>query len=138
MIQAGNGGGSIAWIAVESPGDPWPKLPGKDASAGPFYLIWQYPERSRVANEQWPYMLEKLTAVQSPALRWPQLRVDAAPPADAPARLGEDVFAAQCLLCHRLDGGEASEIGPDLGQPMAATDYMTDPGCAHWCAIRNR
>jgi len=28
----------------------------------------------------------------------------------------------------RIDGGGASEIGPDLGQPMAATDYMTEPG----------
>ena len=30
--------------------------------------------------------------------------------------------------CHRLNGGGASEIGPDLGQPMAATDYMTEAG----------
>jgi mono/diheme cytochrome c family protein len=128
LIEAGKRGGSVAWIAVENPDHPWPKLPGKDASAGPFYLIWQYPERSRVANEQWPYMLEKLTAVQSPELRWPQLAVNAAQPADAPARLGEAVFATQCLPCHRLNGGGGSEIGPDLGQPMAATDYMTEPG----------
>jgi mono/diheme cytochrome c family protein len=128
LIEAGKTGGSIAWIAVENPGHPWPKLPGKDASAGPFYLIWQYPERSQVVNEQWPYMLEKLTAVQSPELRWPQLKVNAALPADAPARLGEAVFATQCLPCHRLNGGGASEIGPDLGQPTAATDYMTEPG----------
>jgi mono/diheme cytochrome c family protein len=128
LIEAGKSGGSVAWIAVENPSDPWPKLPGKDASAGPFYLIWQYPERSHVANEQWPYMLEKLTAVQSPELRWPQLAVNAALPADAPARLGEAVFATQCLPCHRLNGGGASEIGPNLRQPMAATDYMTEPG----------
>lgn len=64
LIEAGKSGGSVAWIAVENPNHPWPKLPGKDASAGPFYLIWQYPQRSRVSNEQWPYMLEKLTAVQ--------------------------------------------------------------------------
>jgi mono/diheme cytochrome c family protein len=128
LIQAGKSGGSVAWIAVENPGHPWPKLPGKDASAGPFYLIWQYPERSQVASEQWPYMLEKLTAVQSPELRWPQLGVNKALPADAPARLGEAVFATQCLPCHRLNGGGASEIGPDLGQPMAATEYMTEPG----------
>jgi len=128
LIQAGRSGGSVAWIAVENPGHPWPKLPGKDASAGPFYLIWQYPERSQVANEQWPYMLEKLTAVQSPELRWPQLAVNGPLSADAPARLGEAVFATQCLPCHRLNGGGASEIGPDLGQPMAATDYMTEPG----------
>ena len=128
LIEAGKSGGSVAWIAVENPDHPWPKLPGKDASAGPFYLIWQYPERSHVANEQWPYMLEKLTAVQSPELRWPQLAVNAALPADAPARRGEAVFAIQCLPCHRLNGGGASEIGPDLGRPMAATDYMTEPG----------
>jgi mono/diheme cytochrome c family protein len=128
LIEAGRSGGSVAWIAVENLGHPWPKLPGKDTGAGPFYLIWQYPERSRVASEQWPYMLERLTAVQSPELRWPQLRVNEALPADAPARLGETVFATQCLPCHRLNGGGASEIGPDLGQPMAATEYITEPG----------
>jgi mono/diheme cytochrome c family protein len=128
LIEAGKSGGSVAWIAVENPSHPWPKLPGKDASAGPFYFVWQYPERSRVANEQWPYMLDKLTAVQSPELRWPQLAVNAALPADAPARLGEAVFATQCLPCHRLNGGGAAEIGPDLAQPMAATDYMTERG----------
>ena len=67
-------------------------------------------------------------AVQSPKRRWPQLAVSAALPTDAPARLGEAVFATQCLPCHRLNGAGASEIGPDLGQPMAATDYMTEPG----------
>jgi mono/diheme cytochrome c family protein len=128
LIKAGNSGGSVAWIAIEDSNHPWPKLPGKDTSAGPFYLIWQYPERSRVSNEQWPYMLEQLTAVQSPEHRWPQLKVDAALPADAPARRGEDVFVTQCLPCHRLNRGGASEIGPDLGQPMAATDYMTEAG----------
>jgi len=128
LILAGESGGSVAWIAVENPDHPWPKLPGKDASAGPFYLIWEYSERSQVANEQWPYMLERLTAVQSPELRWPQLQVNTALPADAPARLGKKVFAIQCLPCHRLNGGGGSEIGPDLGQPMAATDYMTEPG----------
>jgi mono/diheme cytochrome c family protein len=128
LVKAGNSGGSVAWIAIEDSNHPWPKLPGKDTSAGPFYLIWQYPERSRVSNEQWPYMLEQLTAVQSPEHRWPQLKVDAALPADAPARRGEDVFVTQCLPCHRLNRGGASEIGPDLGQPMAATDYMTEAG----------
>jgi mono/diheme cytochrome c family protein len=128
LIEAGKSGGSVAWIAIEDPDHPWPKLPGKDASAGPFYLVWQYPERSRVSNEQWPYKLEKLTAVQSPELRWPQLELDAALAADAPARRGQEAFVTQCLPCHRLNGGGASEIGPDLGQPMAATNYLTETG----------
>jgi len=54
LIEAGKSGGSVAWIAVEDADHPWPKLPGKDGSAGPFYLVWQYPARSRVSNEQWP------------------------------------------------------------------------------------
>jgi len=62
LIEAGKSGGSVAWIAVEDANRRWPKLPGKDTSAGSFYLVWQYPERSHVSNEQWPYMLEKLTA----------------------------------------------------------------------------
>jgi mono/diheme cytochrome c family protein len=128
LIEAGKSGGSVAWIAIENPDDPWPKLPGKDASAGPFYLVWQYPERSHVSNEQWPYMLEKLTAVQSPDLRWPQLKINAPLPAGAPAKHGGEVFVTQCLPCHRLNGGGGSGIGPDLGQPMAATDYMSEVG----------
>jgi mono/diheme cytochrome c family protein len=53
--------------------------------------------------------------VQPPELRWPQLKVNAELPADVPATLGEAVFAIQCLPCHRLNGGGASEIRPDLG-----------------------
>jgi mono/diheme cytochrome c family protein len=128
LIEAGKSGGSVAWVAVEDPAHAWPKMRGKDTSAGPFYLVWQYPGRSRVANEQWPYMLEKLTAVQSPEVRWPQLKANETLPTDAPASLGETVFATQCLPCHRLNGGGGSGIGPDLGQPMAATDYMTERG----------
>jgi mono/diheme cytochrome c family protein len=128
LIEAGKNGGSAAWIAIEDPNHPWPNLPGKNASAGPLYLVWQYSERSRVSSEQWPYMLERLTAVQSPELRWPQLRADEALPEDAPARRGEEVFVTQCLPCHRVNGGGASDIGPDLGQPMTATDYLTEAG----------
>jgi mono/diheme cytochrome c family protein len=128
LIEAGKMGGSVAWVAVENPSHPWPKLPGKDVSAGPFFLVWQYPERSHISNEQWPYMLERLTAAQSPAVRWPRLKVDEALPADAPARRRGEVFVTQCFPCHRLNGSGTSDIGPDLGQPMAATDYLTEAG----------
>ncbi|MEO8882179.1 MAG: cytochrome c, partial [Devosia sp.] len=46
LVQKAAFGGSIPWIAIEPPGQPWPKLPGKDQGAGPFYLVWQNPERS--------------------------------------------------------------------------------------------
>lgn len=128
LVRKGAAGGATAWIAVEPPGQPWPNLPGKNVGAGPFYLVWQHPERSGVIPEQWPYQLASLTAVESPAHRWPQLAVDPSLPPGAPARHGQRVFAANCLPCHRLNGGGAGEMGPDLGRPMNATAYLTDAG----------
>ena len=31
---------AVAWLAIESDDAPWPPLPGKTASAGPFYIVW--------------------------------------------------------------------------------------------------
>nr|WP_294512502.1 cytochrome c [uncultured Rhodopila sp.] len=128
LVRQGTEGGATAWIAVEPPGQPWPTLPGKNTGAGPFYLVWEHPERSGVGSEQWPYQLASLTALESPAHRWPQLAADPSLAPDAPARRGQQVFAADCLPCHRLNGGGAGEKGPDLGWPMNATDYLTDQG----------
>jgi mono/diheme cytochrome c family protein len=128
LVKQAATGGAVPWIAVEPPGQAWPDLPGKAHGPGPFYLVWQNPERSGVASEQWPYQLASLEVVESPAHRWPQLATTPSLPSDAPARRGEVVFAANCLPCHRLNGGGAGEIGPDLGLPMNVTEYLTDRG----------
>ena len=60
--------------------------------------------------------------------RWPQLAAPADLPINAPARHGQDVFVTQCLPCHRLNGGGAGEMGPDLGQPMNVTQYLSEAG----------
>jgi mono/diheme cytochrome c family protein len=125
LIDKGASGGSVAWVAVENPAAPWPNLPGKQASAGPFYLVWEHPERSGIGSEQWPYQTVALTGVESPAHRWPQMAVDASLPADAPARRGQEVFTVQCLPCHRMKGAGEGELGPDLGQPMSPAQYFT-------------
>ena len=53
------GGMAVPWLAVEDPAS-WPHLPGKTISAGPFYLIWQDPERSGISREQWSPLLPGL------------------------------------------------------------------------------
>ena len=118
LVQAAASGGAVPWIAIEPGGQPWPNLPGKAQGPGPFYLVWEHPERSGVASEQWPYQLASLEVVESPAHRWPQLAADPSLPPNAPARKGEVLFVANCLPCHRLNGGGAGEMGPDLGVPM--------------------
>jgi len=128
LVEHGASGGAVAWIAIEDPAHPWPNLPGNSASAGPFYLVWEHPERSGATSEQWPYALASLTGVSDPLRRWPQLSIVDSVPADDPSRRGQAVFLVQCLPCHRLYGAGEGDKGPDLGLPMAATAYLTQAG----------
>jgi mono/diheme cytochrome c family protein len=128
LITGGASGGAVAWVAVEDPAHPWPALPGKTESAGPFSLVWEYPERSHVSREQWPFELLHLTFAASPVQRWPQLALPDTVPVYSAARRGQEVFLIQCLGCHRLRGGGAATLGPDLGSPMSPTQYLSEAG----------
>ncbi|MCA8017257.1 c-type cytochrome [Burkholderia metallica] len=116
--------GAVPWLAIEDPAHPWPKLPGKQVSAGPFYLVWLGPHASSVRGEQWPYQIVRVTIESSPLARWPSLAVDPALPANDPARAGQRLFVTQCLACHRVDGAGSSHAGPDLNTPMNPVDYF--------------
>jgi mono/diheme cytochrome c family protein len=118
----------IAWLAVEPDDAPWPKLPGKDQSAGPFYIVWTGASVATIRSEQWPYQLKRLESQPSPMERWPALYVDPALPATDPVRAGLSLFVTQCLPCHTLNGAGASTMGPDLNQPINPTRYMTPDG----------
>jgi mono/diheme cytochrome c family protein len=128
LVMKGASGGAVAWVAVEDPGAPWPNLPGQQKSGGPFYLVWEHTERSGVGSEQWPFALASLTGVEDPVRRWPQLAVDPALPNDAAERRGQAAFIKNCMPCHRMKGAGQGEMGPDLGQPMNVTTYMTTSG----------
>lgn len=124
LVRRRTPAGAVPWLAIEDPAHPWPKLPGKQVSAGPFYLVWLGPGASSVRGEQWPYQIVRITIESSPLARWPSLAVDAALPANDPARAGQRLFVTQCLACHRLDGAGSSHAGPDLNTPMNPVDYF--------------
>jgi mono/diheme cytochrome c family protein len=128
LARKGASGGAVAWVAVEDPDAPWPNLPGQKVSGGPFYLVWEHPERSDIGTERWPFALAGLTGVEDAVRRWPQLAVDPALPDDAVERRGQAAFIKNCMSCHRMKGAGQGEIGPDLGQPMNVTTYMTPFG----------
>ena len=73
---------SVPYLAVEPADKPWPAVPGKAGSAGPFYVVWLKPELSGVRSEQWPYAVASFRGAESPAHRWPALAVDEALPAE--------------------------------------------------------
>jgi mono/diheme cytochrome c family protein len=115
---------AVAWLAVEDPVKPWPNLPGKAVSAGPFYLVWVGREAASVRSEQWPYQIAKLATQPSPSTRWPVLAVDPALPATDPVRAGQGLFITQCLACHRLNHAGSADTGPDLNVPMNPVEYF--------------
>jgi len=119
---------AIAWLAIEPDNPPWPLLPGKTQSAGPFYVVWTGASVASVRSEQWPYQVKRLESQPKPVERWPALNVDAGLPAADPARAGQALFVTQCLPCHALDGAGTGTVGPDLNRPMSPTKYMTRDG----------
>jgi mono/diheme cytochrome c family protein len=119
-------GKAVPWLAIEDPAHPWPPLPGRKQSAGPFYIVWQNPARGNISPEQWPYAVASLTEVESPALRWPAIAAAASAPAIV--QHGQKLFITNCLACHRLNHDGQGDVGPDLLHPMPATAYLTDAG----------
>jgi mono/diheme cytochrome c family protein len=117
----------MAALAIEDPAHPWPVIPGKGKSAGPTYVIWIGNGADAVRAGLWPYQAASMTEVPSPTARWPQLAVSSSLSDGDARRAGEDLFFAYCLVCHKLAGGGASELGPDLNRPMSPTEYF-QPG----------
>jgi mono/diheme cytochrome c family protein len=119
---------AVAWLAIEPDDAPWPPLPGKTASAGPFYIVWTGATAATIRSEQWPYHVAKLETQPSPAARWPALGVDPALPGTHSVRAGQALFVTQCLPCHTLNGAGSSTVGPDMNKPMNPTEYLTHDG----------
>ncbi|TKC88010.1 cytochrome c [Trinickia terrae] len=130
LVRNRNPEAAVAWLAVEDPAQPWPKLKGKPVSAGPFYLVWVGKEAASVRSEQWPYQIAHLATQPSPSARWPALGVDPALPATDPIRAGQTLFVTQCLACHRLNHAGSAAAGPDLNVPMNPTEYF-QPAALH-------
>jgi mono/diheme cytochrome c family protein len=124
LILHAPSGGAQAYVAIEPAEAPWPPLPGRDVTAGPFYVTWLRPEASGVRTEQWPYQVEVIRSVDSPAKRWPTLGVDAMLGDDDPVRVGQTLFVTQCLVCHKLNGAGSADVGPDLNWPKNPTEYF--------------
>jgi mono/diheme cytochrome c family protein len=118
-------GGAIPYLAIEDPAHPWAALPTEKKSAGPFYVVWEHPQRSDIRSEQWPFALASLTFAESPAHRWPQLASSAS---DPQAQAGQKVFVSYCLPCHQMKGAGVGKVGPDLGKPTPVLQYITEPG----------
>ena len=124
----GNDRDAVAYVAVEPGKEPWPPLPNKVKSAGPFYIVWMGAHASSVPAVEWPYQVASLAVRDAPTKRWPALAVDPMLPALDPARGGQILFVNKCFTCHTLNHAGSASAGPDLNLPMNPTQYLSDAG----------
>jgi mono/diheme cytochrome c family protein len=115
--------GAVPWLAIETPGKPWPHTPQGNAT-GPFYLVWVDPAASGILREQWTFAVVKLQLAPPAEVRWPQLKLGGNLPAGSPVRLGQMLAASQCMVCHQINGAGDAAIGPDLNRPRKPTDHL--------------
>ncbi|MGY3618551.1 cytochrome c [Bradyrhizobium sp. USDA 10063] len=120
--------GITGYLAIEVADQPWPPIPGKTKSAGPFYIVWVGHQASSVPIMNWPYQVVSLSVQDAPAARWPSLAVDPKLPALDPARDGQIVFVNKCFTCHPMNKAGPASAGPDLNLPMNPTEYFTEAG----------
>ena len=113
---------SEAFIAIENPKSPWPKVKNTQSSAGPFYLVWLRPELSAITQEEWPFQLAGFQVKGSLRQLYPAIF----PAADAgeKVRRGFLSFSRNCFPCHTLNKEGPSNVGPDLNVPMNVTEYI--------------
>jgi mono/diheme cytochrome c family protein len=115
---------SIAYIAIED--NSWRKLKSDSpATAGPFYLIWENPEKSKIVTEEWPFQLASFE-VSTKTLS--ELFPDAVPTSDI--KFGSAIdkgfrsYVTNCSVCHSINGNGRSKIGPDLNRPHSPAEYF--------------
>jgi mono/diheme cytochrome c family protein len=116
-----------AWLAVENPAAPWPKL--KDQDIGPFRLIWTVPPGRAAAaiNESlWTYSIVRIDITASPAERFAAIRPASGQPADGPVMRGFATFQRACFSCHSLNRAGDANLGPDLNVPYSPVEYLGD------------
>jgi mono/diheme cytochrome c family protein len=119
---------NVAYVAIEVADTPWPPIPGKDKSAGPFYIVWLGDQASSVPIKKWPYQVVSLSVQDAPDKRWPSLAVNPKLPSLHPARDGQTIFVNKCSTCHTMNGAGSVSVGPDLNLSMNPTKYFTDAG----------
>jgi mono/diheme cytochrome c family protein len=121
-----NAKASQAWLAIEPTTSTWPALSAtkSNASAGPFYLVWVNPAADGITQEQWPYQIARIEKVASIENRFPMLLPDKSVSETSTIRKGFSVFQKNCMVCHKLNGGGDSSMGPDLNIPHNPTEYF--------------
>ncbi|MCK6598626.1 MAG: cytochrome c, partial [Bdellovibrionaceae bacterium] len=118
--------GAVAYLAIEDQDKKWPRLkPDKPDTAGPFYLIWENPGKSKIMTEEWPFQLAGFELNdQSLDAQFPNTVPAENILLSDPVRRGQSLFMTNCFVCHAFNGDGVGKIGPDLNIPYSPAEYL--------------
>ncbi len=116
---------AIAYIAFEMPSDPWPLIKNRsNKSTGPYYLVWENPEKSKITQEEWPFQLSGFVVKGTLAEQFPHIMPAAGLAETDVVMKGFKSFTKNCFACHSLNGEGMAHMGPDLNIPYSPTEYL--------------
>ncbi|MWL91578.1 cytochrome c [Cupriavidus sp. SW-Y-13] len=143
LLLADQPNGPRAWLAVENPARPWPKLKGQDI--GPYRLIWTVPKASsqtvRITESLWTWAIARIDVGATAAERFAVIHPAEGEPADGPVMRGFAAFQRVCFSCHSMNRAGDAHLGPDLNVPHNPVEYLGDerlaalvrnPQSLHW------
>jgi hypothetical protein len=119
--------GIVAYMAIEVADTPWPPIPGKDKSAGPFYIVWLGDQASSVPTMKWPYQVVSLSVQDAQPSVGPRSRLIPCSLRSIRRETGKP-SSNKCFICHTMNQAGSASAGPDLNLPMNPTEYFTDAG----------
>jgi cytochrome c2 len=117
---------SIAYLAIEDPGNKWPKHALGEETAGPFYLLWVNPELSNVGREEWPFKFNRVVVREPLEERYGAMVPDTKFGHGHAVKKGFDVYVKNCIACHKLEKTGPGTMGPDLNYPMSPVEYFKE------------
>jgi mono/diheme cytochrome c family protein len=115
-----------AYLAIEEKSKPWPMIPKKSASAGPFYLIWENSKESDVTSDEWPYQVASFQFFDELKTKYPKIYPHKSFASDHAVNQGFEIFLKNCFVCHTMNGEGAASLGPDLNLPHNPTEYLKE------------